>query len=241
MKCETVREALSARLDGEQEPVPAEMVDRHLTACSACQDWYRRADAFRRATILHRAPVVPDLTAAVMAQLPAPRRARQTLRVLLAVVAITQTGLALAELFGADPGMGSGTAFMMGHMSHESAAWNVAIGIGLAWAALRTRAAAGQLPMMTVFVGVLAAASLLDLAEGEVTVMRLLSHVPVVVGVALLYLVHRQHRDDEQPLPGRTLPAPGGFGYDRAPGAEPVYQDPRHSEGYQRPASRRAA
>jgi predicted anti-sigma-YlaC factor YlaD len=208
MKCEIAREALSARIDGEPEPLPVETVDRHVAGCAACDDWYRRAGGLRRALILQPAPVVPDLTAAIMAQLPDPRPAHLTLRIALAVVAIAQTATALSELFGADIGMGNDHgAFMMGHMSHESAAWNVAIGIGLMWAVLRPRAAAGQLPMLTVFVGVLAAASLLDLADGQVTASRLLTHVPVVAGVALLYAVHRVHRDDDQQHPER-LPAP---------------------------------
>lgn len=201
MKCETVREALSARIDGEQEVISADTTDRHLSVCPACKDWYQRAEALRRATILHTAPPVPDLTGAIMAQLP-PRRKRDYARVALGVVAITQTVLALIQLFGADTGHGQdamGHAFMMGHMSHESTAWNVAIGIGLVWVALRTRAAAGQLPLLSVFVGVLTITSVLDVVRADVTVARLMTHIPVVLGLALLYLVYRRHRDDDHP------------------------------------------
>ena len=125
------------------------------------------------------------------------------------------------------------SVFMMGHMSHESAAWNVAIGIGLAWAALRTRAAAAQLPMLTVFVGVLAVASLIDIVYGEVTAGRLLSHIPVVVGVALLWLVRRTLPEEGRPIPGtgsarqesddaeatgeQSVPLAGRLGFDHRP------------------------
>ena len=241
MKCETVREALSARIDGEEEPIPAETVDRHLAACSACQGWFRRAEMLRRSMIVHTAPQVPDLADTIMAELPPQVRVAHVIRAVLAAVAVAQTSLALTQLFGVDTGMTGGHgAFMMGHMTHESAAWNLAVGIGLIWAALRTRAAAAQLPMLTVFVGVLTAASLLDLSHGEVTVSRLVTHLPVLLGVALLYLVHRQHRDDDEP------------GY-RHPVADPEFLDSavaridttrrtrRTDVGFRRPASRHRA
>lgn len=40
MRCEVAREALSARLDGEREAVPASRVDDHLAACAECTAWY---------------------------------------------------------------------------------------------------------------------------------------------------------------------------------------------------------
>lgn len=238
MKCETVREALSARIDGEQEPIPADTTDRHLNACPACQDWYRRAETLRRATILHTAPEVPDLTAAIMAQLP-PRRENPYTRIALGAVAAAQTVLALTQLFGVAADHAH-EAFMMGHMSHESAAWNVAIGIGLVWAALRTRAAAGQLPMLTVFVAVLTAASLLDLTRGDVTAARLISHIPVILGVTLLYLVYRQHRDDDHPHHTTALTPPEASGLDRVE-LRVTPRDPGESFGHQRPASHHRA
>ncbi len=242
MKCETVREALSARLDGEQGPVPAEVVDRHLTACPACRDWSRRAENLRRAMIVHTAPPVPDLADAILDAVPAVPRPHVYLRGALALVAIVQTSMALSQLFGADTGIGHGDlgAFMMGHMSHESAAWNLAVGIGLAWAALRTHTAAAQLPMLTVFAGVLTAASLLDLTHGEVTAGRLLSHIPVLIGVALLYLVYRQHRDDHRPLRHEMLVPPGGFGDDESESSLPQ-RNASPAADQRRPASRRAA
>jgi predicted anti-sigma-YlaC factor YlaD len=38
--CEVAREALSARLDGEREPVPSGRVDEHLEGCAACRAWF---------------------------------------------------------------------------------------------------------------------------------------------------------------------------------------------------------
>ncbi|MFC6091974.1 zf-HC2 domain-containing protein [Saccharothrix lopnurensis] len=48
MDCETCREALSARLDGEAEPGPAAEVDAHLGQCAACTRRRTRAQALTR-------------------------------------------------------------------------------------------------------------------------------------------------------------------------------------------------
>ncbi|WP_442790559.1 zf-HC2 domain-containing protein [Nocardia sp. NBC_01329] len=56
MKCETVREALSARIDGEDELISVDITDRHLSVCPACDDWYQRAEALHHAMILHTTP-----------------------------------------------------------------------------------------------------------------------------------------------------------------------------------------
>ena len=43
MNCRLVREALSARIDGEREPASVRSVDKHLVGCSDCRLWYTRA------------------------------------------------------------------------------------------------------------------------------------------------------------------------------------------------------
>ncbi|MEU6579420.1 zf-HC2 domain-containing protein [Nocardia sp. NPDC046763] len=70
MRCETIREALSARIDGEQEPIAAGSADRHLDACADCRSWYRHAESLHQTTTATPAPPVPDLTADILRQLP---------------------------------------------------------------------------------------------------------------------------------------------------------------------------
>ncbi|MBS4727708.1 zf-HC2 domain-containing protein [Mycobacterium sp. SM1] len=67
MDCEMCREALSARLDGEAEPVAPAVVDEHLSKCPACRRW--EAEAARLTRALRVRPVVetPDLVDAVLA------------------------------------------------------------------------------------------------------------------------------------------------------------------------------
>jgi predicted anti-sigma-YlaC factor YlaD len=239
--CKTCREALSARIDGEPEPVPAEAVDRHLGSCSACRSWYARAEHLRRTMTLHPALPVPDLTASILERTPAPTGERWPARIALSAVAIAQLTLATAQLLGAAEGLSiqQASGLMVGHLTRESAAWNLAVGIGLMWAALRTRAAAGQLPLLTGFVLVLTAVSTADLFGGDVTVTRVLSHLPVVLGLLLLYVVYRQHRDDHGPNPvtgdART-PATNTSLAERGPHA--VADTPSHRQRTRRPASR---
>jgi predicted anti-sigma-YlaC factor YlaD len=130
---------------------------------------------------------------------------------------------------------------MMGHLTHESAAWNLAVGVGLLWATARPGSAAGQLPALTGFVLVLTGLSVADLAGHDVTAGRLVSHVFVLAGLVLLFVVCRQYREGGgRPGAGDALTPPTHVGHDTA-GTSPV-DDARPKHGrWHRPASRRAA
>ncbi|GAB3475677.1 zf-HC2 domain-containing protein [Amycolatopsis cihanbeyliensis] len=242
MNCDLCREALSARVDGEQEPVSPDAVDRHLAGCALCRSWQAKAERLRRSTTLHSAPAVPDLTATILRRAELPARRPWVLRVVLGAVAVAQSTLGGAQLLGLANGMHGGhdTGFMFGHLTRESAAWNLAVGIGLGWAALRPRVAAGQLPVLTGFVLVLAGASVTDLLGEAVTVRRVLSHGLVVVGLVLLYLVYRQHRRHGRPSPVSGEALPGGEHLAAADGAEWEHVDPESGghRRFPRPASR---
>ncbi|WP_133902144.1 hypothetical protein [Actinophytocola oryzae] len=62
MDCDTCREALSARTDGEPEPT---VPDGHLRDCVACQDWYATVNALTWFGADDLAPT-PDVTDAVL-------------------------------------------------------------------------------------------------------------------------------------------------------------------------------
>lgn len=216
MRCEIFRETLSARIDGEPEPLAAAEVDRHLESCADCRAWYSRAQELRRFMRVRAAPVVPDLTGVVLERTPAPAGARQGARIGLGAVAMAQLGLSVAQLLGGATGMT--TMAMAGHLSHESTAWNVAVGVGLLWAALRPNAAGGQLPVLTGFVVVLLGLSIADLVGDVVTPARLASHVFVLLGLVLLFVVRRQHNDrhgspgnGDAMFPGAEIGGGGGF------------------------------
>ncbi|MGW5744696.1 zf-HC2 domain-containing protein, partial [Amycolatopsis sp. NPDC003861] len=120
--------------------------------------------------------------------------------------------------------------------------WNVAVGIGLLWAALRPAAAAGLLPALAGFVVVLGIVSGVDLSTGQVALDRVASHGLVVAGVVLLFAVRRQHARMPAPPSADRVPGPGGFGTGRAggvPGDAPERAPGRRFP--QLPTGRRAA
>jgi predicted anti-sigma-YlaC factor YlaD len=203
VNCSDIREALSARIDGEAGPLPEPVVDRHLAGCPGCRAWQEDAVRLRRLMLVREAPAVPDLTERILAEVPAPPAHRWGRRIALALVGLVQCGLGLAELLGTDVGHGHGGVMAVAvHLGNESAAWNLAIGLGLLWAALRPATAAGLLPALTGFVLILAVMSGIDLFDGEVTLARVVSHGLLVAGVGLLYAVRQQHRRTPAPSPG---------------------------------------
>ncbi|ALG06551.1 zf-HC2 domain-containing protein [Kibdelosporangium phytohabitans] len=198
MDCGTCTEALSARLDGEQEPVPAAEVDAHLETCAACQSWYDAAFALNRRVRVRELVATPDLVDAVLEE-TRPRR-RPLARMALAGVGLIQLLLAVAQLFGSDAHSSHGVT-LTPHLISEGAAWNLALGLAMLAAAWQTKRASGLLPAVGVFVAALVVFSVVDLATVGVPASRLLSHVPLLAGVALLYIVQRDHKRGGAPTP----------------------------------------
>jgi predicted anti-sigma-YlaC factor YlaD len=195
--CMTCREALSARMDGEPEPMPASATDQHLDECAACQAWSAEASRLTRTLRVRPVGAVPDLTAQILENAPEPMARVHWARIALGVVALAQLALGVAEVFGADQVMPGMT--MSGHLFNESTAWNLALGVGLLWAAMRTRAVVGMLPVLTGFLVVLTAFSVHDLIDGQVGLSRVASHGLLVLGLALLWVVRRQDRGRGEP------------------------------------------
>lgn len=187
--------------------MPAEVTDQHLDQCPACQTWQARASALTRSLRVRPAEPTPDLVEAVLevAVIPTPMRGWWA-RAALVVVAVAQLTLGMAEVLGVNQGMSDMP--MSGHLFNESTAWNLALGIGMLWAALRTRAIAGMLPVMSGFLLMLTAFSVHDLLNGGVTLSRVSSHGLLVVGLGLLYVVHRGHADGTAPVPGTANALP---------------------------------
>ncbi|MGW6443351.1 zf-HC2 domain-containing protein [Lentzea sp. NPDC055074] len=206
MECNICREALSARLDGEPEGVPADQVDAHLDSCASCREWHDSAAALTRTLRVRPATQVPDLAAAILDAAPpiSPPPPRGWLpRGLLTGVAVAQLTLGLAQVLGVS-GAHSGhtTGVDSSHLFNESTAWNLALGLGLLWTALRPSAVAGMLPVTAAFVAVLIPYSASDLVSGTATAARVFSHSLLLVGLVLLAFVHFSERDpgDRTPL-----------------------------------------
>ncbi|GGM88285.1 hypothetical protein GCM10011609_26270 [Lentzea pudingi] len=191
--CCTCREALSARLDGEPGGAPAGEVDAHRETCTSCRAWHDNAASLTRTLRVRPATPVPDLTAAILAAAPPSAPRGWTPRALLGGLAVAQLTLGMAQVVGTRGASAHGshtTGVDSAHLFNESTAWNLAVGLGLLWTALRPAATSGMLPVVGAFVAVLIPYSASDLLSGTATAGRVFSHALLVVGLGLLALVH---------------------------------------------------
>jgi predicted anti-sigma-YlaC factor YlaD len=208
MGCEQCREALSARLDNEDTPAERAAADAHLAGCLACRRWL---DEATRVTRLVRMSVLtdsPGVSDAVLAAAPRPNRARlaTVLHGALGVLGGLQLLLGLAQIGASASNVHNhtlATATGSGHLSHEAAAWNVAVGAGFLWIALNRRRSAGLIPVLTAFVGLLALLSVNDYLAARVEPARLLSHALLVVGYLITLALTRPGLDFGQPPAGQ--------------------------------------
>jgi predicted anti-sigma-YlaC factor YlaD len=160
---------------------------------------------------------------------------RLTLRALLALAGVGQLVLAGVQIVG-DGGRGEGAGMdgaSMLHFAHESAAWNLALGVGFVWVAWRVARAPGLVPTLTAFVVVLSALTGLDFASGHVDAARLSSHALVLVGYAAVlaltaratggdgFFPHARRRaEHSRPADGGQMVTAGASGTDEQGGTD---------------------
>ncbi len=207
--CTQCKDALSARLDGEESPVEGAAIDAHLAGCAAC---HRFAEHAARVTRLARTAVAtqePDIAEALLAAVPRSRRPRlvTALRVLLGLVGLAQAEMAVIGMLGAHSSeLGTQGVVLQGasltHFAHESAAWNLALGVGFLWVAWRSSRSAGMVPTLATFVVVLTVLVVMDGMAGGVDLARLLAHGLVVVGLILMIVLDRLPRPADGTVPG---------------------------------------
>ena len=203
MDCDIAREALSARIDGEREPVPAAQVDEHLAGCEPCRQW--QAAAIERTQVLRRLAGRSQV-AAVRAPARQPDRwdllAQTWPRWSLGAVGATQVALAITQSLGAPLGVPESA----GHVLNETTAWSAALGVAMIATALRPALAGGLAWVLAAFTALLAIYEFDDAVAGQVGVERGLTHLPVIAGTLLAFLVWRGSRPTQSPLDDITLP-----------------------------------
>ncbi|WCN82069.1 zf-HC2 domain-containing protein [Micromonospora sp. LH3U1] len=231
MGCEQWREVLSAQLDGEETAAELTAVQGHLDGCADCRAWFTAAAAVTRRVRTRLVTEVPDRTEAILAAIAAAPARRSWwqrvagrgplvaglravlgrgrlvagLRAALGLLGAVQLVLGLAQV-----GRGATADHLHPtgqHLWHESAAWNVAVGAGFLFVAVRRSPPAGLLPMLSAFVGTLLLLSVNDLATGSVGGERLVSHGFLVVGYLITVLLSRPGLRPGGPAPQRQ-PAP---------------------------------
>ncbi|HST67261.1 MAG TPA: hypothetical protein VLM05_18945 [Mycobacteriales bacterium] len=132
---------------------------------------------------------MPDLVPALLAALPALGAGRRRLfaaaRAALVAVALLQALLAWSgALTGQDD-------MVSGHVAREVGAWNLALAVAFLAAATRPRTADALVAPVGVFVAVLSVSAISDAFAGDLALGRLLGHLLVGSGLALLITVGR--------------------------------------------------
>ncbi len=212
MRCDTAREALSARLDGERSQVLAQQVDAHLQSCRGCRSWLIGAAAQTRRLASVEPGQGPDLVDKIMASIgrapTAPYRRwahalhSQYRRWALIGVGLFQVAIAAAQIGGIDFGMVS--AHMHGamsgqHLLHESTAWLLALGLAMIAAGIWPATAIGVAAITGVYSVALLSYVVVDAFNGEVTAARIASHVPLLLGLVFTLLVARDRAGTRKP------------------------------------------
>ncbi|MFL6205259.1 MAG: zf-HC2 domain-containing protein [Acidimicrobiales bacterium] len=194
MRCEPMREAISARLDGEASGLEEHLVDAHLAECPACLAWSEELSVLHGMVRVREAEPVPDLTTAILRAQPATARAGwrgevvSTARWALFVVALTQLVLAApALLLGEDTGATV-------HVARELGSFDLALAVGLLLAAWQPARAWGLLPVVAALALVMAGTAVVDVVRGTASGVGEAHHVLDLAGLLLLWLVAREER-----------------------------------------------
>jgi predicted anti-sigma-YlaC factor YlaD len=203
MQCDTVRDALSALLDGEEPGLDPAEIDHHVQSCPACAARADELATLHRMVRVREAEAVPDLTPAILAaHRPASRTTKvpvwaepvSAARWALFVVALTQLVLAAPAL------LGTGDV----HATRELGAFDVALAVGFLVAAWQPARAWGLMPVAAALALVMAGTAVLDVLGGAASSGGEAHHVLDLVGVAVLWQVARE---DGAPA-RRSLPQP---------------------------------
>lgn len=226
MDCDRIREALSARLDGEDPPLGFDpsTVTGHLNACAACRSWLKGVEDLGRAVRISGAVPVPVMDAETAGDLlrglpESPSRGRQrTLRTGLVAVAALQMSVVVPPLF-----FGHDREAPV-HVAHEMGSFCLAIAIGLLAAAHRPQRAAGLFTLVATAGAALLVTAIIDLARGATTIADESPHLLVVAGALLLWALSRTVDPRRAPVEsavGAGPPMLAAAGPDGAGGAGP--------------------
>lgn len=193
MRCTRFREAVSARIDGEDPGVPTGEVDSHLAECPDCRAW---ADAAASPALRSVAPPADPIAVdpALLARLVRPTATAapahgllSTLewRVVLAIIGLAQVVLAWPGGF-----LDDGHASI--HLAHELTAWDMGLAAGFLVVAWRPARAWGMLPLVGVLVAAMVVTSGVDLASGHALLGRETVHVLALAGLACVWALARR-------------------------------------------------
>jgi predicted anti-sigma-YlaC factor YlaD len=183
MECDRAREAISARIDGEDPGVPDGALQAHLDGCASCRDWQQRAHVMTRRARLGGSFLDRDLTGLVLAAIPPAsprRRLRLSLRGALLAAALGQLAITVPLLvLGHDHDAGP-------HAAHELGSFDLALAIAFLVGAIRPALSAGLAWTCGIAAAGLAGTAIADLIGGQTIGLDEAQHLIAVAGAALL-------------------------------------------------------
>jgi predicted anti-sigma-YlaC factor YlaD len=183
MECDRAREAISARIDGEDPGVPGGALEAHLAGCDACRNWQQRAHVVTRRARLGGPFLDRDLTGQVLAAIPpapARRRLRLAVRAALLAVALGQLAITVPLLIlGHDHDAGA-------HAAHELGSFDLALAIAFVVGAIRPPLSAGLAWPCGIAAGGLVGTAIVDLIGGQAIGADEAQHLIAAAGAALL-------------------------------------------------------
>jgi predicted anti-sigma-YlaC factor YlaD len=183
MECDRTREAISARIDGEDPGVPDGALEAHLIGCEACRGWQQRAHVMTRRARIGGPFLDHDLTHRVLAAVP-PAQGRRRLRLVVraALLALSLGQLAVTMpllMLGHDPEASK-------HAAHELGSFDLALAIAFAVGAVRPALSAGLAWTCAIAAGGLAGTAIADLIAGQTFGADEAQHLIAVAGALLL-------------------------------------------------------
>jgi predicted anti-sigma-YlaC factor YlaD len=223
-ECERWRDAISARLDGEEPGIDPALVDAHVARCGRCRAFAADAATDRPTPRIGVAAPLPDLSNRVRAAVAASDRAGHwgIVRALLVVVAVEIIALSLPALILGDE---QDTA---AHAARHLGAFTAAYGVGLLVVAIRPARARTMLPVTVVLAGALFITAVVDMVNGRVPLVGEAQHLPELLSVVLVWLLAVPAPPPPIRVFGPTRVPRRGF-----PGTKP--SDPsKHSDGAMR-------
>ena len=185
MECDRWREAISARLDGEDPGIDPALVEAHLARCASCRAFATAAAEAHRTQRIGVAPDVPDLSRRVRKAVALADRASRwsVVRVLLVIVAVQIIGFSTPALIFGDE---HETAT---HAARHLGAFTAAYGVGLLVVAIRPARARTMLPVAAVLAGALLITAVVDMANCHVPLVGEAQHLPELLSVVLVWLL----------------------------------------------------
>jgi predicted anti-sigma-YlaC factor YlaD len=184
LSCDSARDLISAQLDGEVTTEESERLGAHMGTCVDCQALSASFMQLDRRVRLRPAEQMPDLRPAILVKSrPAVLGRNGWMRPALAWVALVLVIQNVAALvFGEMPGAEI-------HLARHLGAFGVALGVGLAFVALKPHRAYGLLPFAGALIATILLTGVIDVVENGRSAISELTHLAEIVGLGLVWMI----------------------------------------------------